>query len=86
MLALCNSLDKVYAFGMTEIVITTQEIRQDIQCVETIEDLITVDREAEYLADEAAARLEFALIEANEMLLSIRALKNRPIIEKTTSL
>jgi len=81
-LALCNSLDTVYDFGMTEFIVTTDEIRQDLQHVHTMDDLIMVDREFEFLVDEAALRLEFALIEANEMLLSVRALANRRIIDK----
>lgn len=70
-----------YYFIMTEIVINTTEVRKDIDCIETKLDLAAVQYEVDYLADEATDRLEFALIEANELLLSIRALKNRPRIE-----
>jgi hypothetical protein len=65
---------------MKEIVINTTEVRKDIGYIETKDDIMTVLREVDYLADEATARLEFALVEANESLFSIRALKNRPII------
>jgi hypothetical protein len=75
-----------YAFRMTEIIINTTEVRRDIGYVETMLDLSVVQWEADYLADEATARLEFALIEANEMLLAIRALKGRLMIQEPTEL
>lgn len=67
---------------MKEIVINTSEVRRGIGYIETKNDIMTALREVDYLADEATARLEFAIIEANEALFSIRALANRPIIEK----
>lgn len=81
-LTLCNSLRKVYDHGMSENIVTTEELRKDIQVMASFDDLEILDAEAAYLADEMALRLEFALIEANEILLSIRALANRKFVIK----
>jgi hypothetical protein len=69
---------------MTEMVITTAEIRKDIAFAQTLRDFAAVQHEVNYLAEEADMRLEFALLDAEDTLLAIRALSGRPIIEKST--
>jgi len=81
-LALCNSLDRVYDFGMKQFTAEVVEIHQDIQAIEHINDVPAVDTRVESLVDQAVNQLDAVLNEAEVILLSARALANRSIIEK----
>ncbi|HEY8886635.1 MAG TPA: hypothetical protein VIM31_04020 [Candidatus Microsaccharimonas sp.] len=69
---------------MTEKIVTTTELRREVAVIKTPSGLLEVGTQLVYLTDEATDRLNFALIEANEILFSIRALKHRSIIENST--
>jgi|GEM_PF-6896357 len=62
---------------MTERIINTTELREDIKYVESDRDLLAVDYEADYLAQEATDRLEFAIVEAKAVLAAINAVNRQ---------
>jgi hypothetical protein len=81
---LCNSLERVYAFGMNERVVTIDRLKDETRFVTEAGVLPDLTEDVELLADKTVARLNEMLLLADETLVAARALHGQQIIETAT--
>ena len=77
MLVVCNSLAGVYDFGMTEMIRDLHALKVDTVFISMPKDFDPIDATIEELVDELDKKLQFALTEAEEVMVATRALAGR---------